>query len=297
MITLNLHGKLGNALGFDSIELNADSVADALQALEIQTKKLLPVLQELEDKFQVAYELVINGKVQPYEQDLHRRLPSDEHFDVDLIPVICAGKSNWGRVIIGIIIIVVVAWATGGLGFGAGGGSGGGLVGTGASTTSATGTTSALGGSIGTAGNYAWVGQGLSMIGVSLVLSGVSGMLVKPPSAGAITEGQASESYLFSGSFNRLSQGGPIPVLLGGPLQIGSQVINGFADITQVTSEDFGTYGVDYYATYANFKEYDAILAAYDPADYDLIDWNYRGSGTAPHKSAGYGFDWEEYDD
>lgn len=110
-------------------------------------------------------------------------------------------------------------------------------------------------------------------------------MLIKPPSA-TTAEGQSEESYLFSGSFNRMSQGGPIPVLLGGPLRIGSQTINGFAQITEIgTGAGGDNLQVTNTVTYSSEEEFNNILDTIQVSDIDQVYWEYTGDGTPPHIS------------
>lgn len=86
---------------------------------------------------------------------------------------------------------------------------------------------------------YLPVGYGIvagtyTAIGVSLLLGGVSQMLFSPK-ASKPTERPANQpSYTFDGAVNTTAQGNPVPVLYGGPLLIGSQVISAGLSVEQI---------------------------------------------------------------
>lgn len=73
----------------------------------------------------------------------------------------------------------------------------------------------------------------LSQIGWGLATSGAIGLLVKPPSQVGPQEAPENQpNFFFQGAVNTVLQGGCVPVLYGGPLIVGSQVIS--AGITSV---------------------------------------------------------------
>lgn len=258
MLTLNLYGQLGSRVGKSHWELEARSVFEALGAVEIQTKKLLPTLRSLEKEFNVAYEMFIDGKLYYHDIDLSRLLPPGQDHTVDFVPMIRAGKSDWLQTVIGAIIVVGVSYFTGGL-----------FSGQSASLVGQTGWAGTTTGQI--------VYTGVAMVGMSMVLGGISQMLVRSPDS-STAEGNSQESYLFSGSFNRMSQGGPIPVLLGGPLRIGSQTINGFAEISETTGTSSGLVTMYY-------TDPEEVTSYYDDtpfSEYEEINWVYEGDGAAP---------------
>lgn len=77
----------------------------------------------------------------------------------------------------------------------------------------------------------------LAGLGLSLALSGVAQLLSPAPNTDITNEPSKNKpSYQFSGPVNTVRQGGPVPVLLGGPLWIGSAVVSAGVfskDITQ----------------------------------------------------------------
>ena len=71
-------------------------------------------------------------------------------------------------------------------------------------------------------------GTFLLAMGISMVLSGVSGLLTQPPDAGKPQERiqpQDAPSFLFNGVTNNSQQGGPVPLVFGTHL-VGSVVVN-----------------------------------------------------------------------
>lgn len=70
------------------------------------------------------------------------------------------------------------------------------------------------------------MGAAIQGMGWSLVIGGVIGLFfgTTPPSTDSNSESKTS--YLFSGTVNTTGQGNQVPICLGGPIQIGSQVIS-----------------------------------------------------------------------
>lgn len=113
-----------------------------------------------------------------------------------------SGKSI-GAIIVGVVLIGAAIVATGGLGA--------------AFATPLIGSAT-MGLSYGT----------LVLVGASMILSGVSGLLAQPPSPDAATDNAApgdAPSFLFNGVTNNSQQGGPVPLVFGTHL-VGSTVIN-----------------------------------------------------------------------
>ena len=75
-------------------------------------------------------------------------------------------------------------------------------------------------------------------IGVGLVASGVTALLMEPPDFGEIRniESVNTASYLFNGPVNTIREGNPVPVIYG-QLLAGSQVIAATYDVQDVSAE------------------------------------------------------------
>lgn len=65
-------------------------------------------------------------------------------------------------------------------------------------------------------------------IGITMVIGGVSEMLFakKPGGTDSVDKPENRPSYTFDGAVNTAAQGNPVPLLYGGPLLVGSQVIS-----------------------------------------------------------------------
>ena len=66
----------------------------------------------------------------------------------------------------------------------------------------------------------------ISSVGLSLIIGGVSQLLFAPKTASSVERPENKASKTFDGAVNTVAQGGPVPILYGGPLLIGSQVIS-----------------------------------------------------------------------
>jgi len=96
---------------------------------------------------------------------------------------------------------------------------------------------------------------GLSMmsgIGMSMVFGGVAAALTDASGPSARNGANSLDSYVFSGPTNTVGQGGPIPVVLGGPIRAGGPLIScGIVaedykkggNIGQGAPDDIGTVG------------------------------------------------------
>lgn len=75
-------------------------------------------------------------------------------------------------------------------------------------------------------GGAAW-GPFAMNIGIAMVAGGVVQMLSPQPKVGKNGEAADNEaSYVFSGPVNTTAQGGCVPVIYGGPIEVGSAVIS-----------------------------------------------------------------------
>ncbi len=71
-----------------------------------------------------------------------------------------------------------------------------------------------------------FIGPWSANLGIALILGGVSQMLFAPKTADAVDSPTNLASYAFDGAVNTAAQGNPVPVLYGGPVRVGSQVIS-----------------------------------------------------------------------
>lgn len=96
--------------------------------------------------------------------------------------------------------------------------------------------------SAGIAAPFAGLGvtaAGVASFGFSLILSGVSGLLFKPPkpkSAASSERPNNQPSYIFNGAVNTVAQGNAVPILYGGPMIVGSQVVSTGLSVEQISA-------------------------------------------------------------
>jgi len=252
-------------VGRETWKLSVKSVAEAIQAIEIQSERFFDVIQRLQDGG-VAFHVLVNGEDTP--DDDYFIMQSPDIRTIDIIPVI-EGSSRNARIIVGIILIIVASYFTGGLAaYGTSGYTGGGIIGT----------------SMGTFGTSMMTG--VAMMGASLVAGGIAEMFA-PTVENKSESGDKKESYLYSGAFNRVGAGGPIPVLYG-CMYIGSTVINGKVNVSQGTvpymiaaqmrGVEFVPHDSSAIATFE--KARDDLLA--EMYDYDIDDFP-EGSAIPGH--------------
>lgn len=73
-------------------------------------------------------------------------------------------------------------------------------------------------------------------LGVSLMIGGVAQMLFAPKTPETVDKPANQASYAFDGAVNTAAQGNPVPVLYGGPLIVGSQVISAGLSVESMDS-------------------------------------------------------------
>lgn len=80
----------------------------------------------------------------------------------------------------------------------------------------------------------------LIYVGAAMVIGGVTQMLFAPNTPENTDRPENQPSYAFDGAVNTAAQGNPIPVLYGGPLIVGSQVIS--AGLTVESMDSIATW-------------------------------------------------------
>lgn len=210
LTNIYLHGRLGLKFG-DFYRMDVSSVAEAVRALTRVRPGLTQHLIESE-KHGVGYHIKVGKRAVGEEELLTTYSPNDADIHIIPVPMVC-GKKGLLQIVVGIVLIAVAVY-TGGTGmtfFKAV--AGGGLRGAAA------------------------------LLGASLVMQGVTSLIVGTPKFNALSGSSAEEttrSYLFNGSQQTSKQGGPVPVGYG-KLHVGPQVIS----MGVSTDEEIGSFGVD----------------------------------------------------
>jgi len=218
MIKVNLHGKLGQDIG-ESWDLEVSSVAEALRAIEINTKKLRKYLL---NNLDYGYEILINSTplfseipdIKNIEEIKNTELfiiLNEKIETIDIVPCLIGAdfwqsainfiKSPAGQITIGAIGLL------GGVGIGF------------------------------AFPSFTPLGISIGVASIGLITNGTSALLSKPPPNIPFTARQAdpiagtsagANSYLFSGPSNTVGEGGPVPVGYGTLLVGGNNVYGNY---------------------------------------------------------------------
>lgn len=251
MIKVNLHGKLGEDIGSEW-ELEVNSVAEALKAIEANTKKLRKWIINYKDVY--AYQIFVNksslfqevkpiNKVSDITNSEFYLDIKDKIDTIDLVPVI-QGSGAVMQIIVGVIAIVaailLVVLSAGALILPAValGVAGLGLVAAGVSSLISKPPDLNLGSLDSSGGGGGGGGAGGSD-------PGFQGQTPDPIGQGAApgTNSRGAVPYLFNGPINTVGENGPVPVGYG-ELMIGSNNV-------------FAGYDISYRAFITNFSSTD----------------------------------------
>ncbi len=197
MKTILLYGFLGRQFGRVH-RYDVRTPAEAIRALSVTLQGFRQALVS-----GGAYRVLVGGKeALNFERIGH---PVSSRESIRIVPVIAGAGRGLGQVIVGAALI----YFSGGL----------------AGAFGATATTAGFAGI--TAGTF-------TAIGVSLVIGGVSQMLFAPKTPESVERPENNPSFAFDGAVNTAAQGNPVPVLYGGPLIVGSQVISAGLSVEQI---------------------------------------------------------------
>lgn len=182
--TVFLYGKLKDLTGQDSVTLSGDTVYELIDGISANFKEQL---QPTPDKPKI----VCRVRDFDTEESLHRQLEDDE-TEIHLYPTLlgAGGGGNGGlfKVIIGVIMVAVVAWA---------------IV--------------ASGGTLGIAalGSLTQFGSALLMTGVGLIIGGLMEMMMPQPKLDMSASNDLESSKYLGANQNTIKIGTCIPLLLG----------------------------------------------------------------------------------
>ena len=189
---ITFHGNLAKALGRKDFELNIDSVAEGLKAVDVISKRSLSKAILENEKQNIKYKILTDEK-SLFSEDVNdvEKVKNSEMFvskkykTIDIVPVL-EGAGDDAKDL-GLVI-------GGGLLFGIG---------------------------------FAMESSTMMMIGAFAFLTGMSNLLAEPPEFEDFREIQQvnkKESYLFNGPVNTYNPGGPVPVGYG-RVMVGSLTI------------------------------------------------------------------------
>jgi hypothetical protein len=247
MIRVNLHGKLGEDIGSEW-DLEVDSVAEALRAIEANTKKLRKWIVNYKDI--CTYQILVNKSSLFDENKVFNKtsdvLNSEFYLNIkdkiqviDLIPVI-EGSGAILQIIVGVIAVIAAVMLA-----------------------------------VLSMGALLLPAVALGVAGLGLIAGGTSTLLSKPPSldlgsppsAGGggqddpfvgitpdpIGQGSAPGTnsrgtvpYLFNGPNNTVGEGGPVPV--------------GYGELIIGSNNVFASYDINYRAFITNYSATDGTV-------------------------------------
>lgn len=192
--TIVLHGALAAQFG-PSFRLDVATPAEALRALTLQLKGFRQAIRN------GHYRVTRYRRGRPFDcGEEMLRFPLGSASELHFVPVIAGAGSpsrgtSTGKVIAGAVLVaaaVTTAFVLGPAGI-----------------------NTIIGSTPFTVGN---VLSTVAVVGVGLALSGIAGLLTKQP--------QLDESFMFGGDLNVTAQGGPVPLVCGGPIMAGSVTIS-----------------------------------------------------------------------
>lgn len=197
-VKIRLHGDLGKSI-YSEYNLCVESVAEAIHAIEMNSKRKLYIYLIEKDKLGIKYQIIINGHELMNAENIKQNdlesiknselmIQSKTLKEIDIIPVLEGAKDFLGVILGAVLIIAGIVLTV--YGFGA-------------------------------------FGVPLIIGGIGLLASGVIHLLSGPPKFEDFRQIDGSTgrtSYLFNGPENTTQEGGPVPVGYG-RLLVGSQVI------------------------------------------------------------------------
>lgn len=191
MTTILLYGELADLFG-PVWKLNVHSVAEAVRAIEANKPGLFAY-------FEGCGERGIDFNIKANKEDAVTEDTIRAHRTIDTIqisPVVRGSKNPMVQVIAAIAIIIISIYYPPAAAF------------------------------------LAKIKMGqmtlqtfMAATALSMAISGVAQMIAGTPKAGQIDDG-GKQSDLFNGPENTTTQGGPVPLVYGGPILVGSQVIS-----------------------------------------------------------------------
>jgi predicted phage tail protein len=191
MKIVKLYGHLGKEFG----RVHKFDVRTPAEAISALCANFSGFKQHVLNHSEPGYRVLVNKEDRSALEELG--LPADG--SISFIPVTAGSGGNFGRIVLGAVLI----WAAPYLGS---------YILIGSSTAAAA--------TVATAVTYA-----ATAIGTSLVLSGVSGILFKPPKVRDRDAEKDPGSANFNGPINLSTQGNPVPLAYG-KILVGSQVIS-----------------------------------------------------------------------
>ena len=202
MTSIKLHGKLAESVGRDNWTLDISSVAEALHAINVQSKDGVKRFFLKRENAYSRYEVIVNGESLVSSENMQENelaLSREDIQSIEIVPVLQGAFLGFLGIMLGAASLLTA--------------------------------TSAMG---------AMIGIMLIAQGISNMLSKPPEMpeqrQIQNPSSDPT---QLANSYLFNGPVNVLNEGGPVPIGYGRAM-VGSQVIMSSYSVKKVLVREAG---------------------------------------------------------
>tara|TARA_B100000287_G_C20632714_1_gene780471 strand:- start:233 stop:871 length:639 start_codon:yes stop_codon:yes gene_type:complete len=211
MKVVKVYGALKKRLGQSRFEFDVATPAEAVRALCANFPGLQKWVIDSEQDG-VGYKVKVGKEVieEKTVEGLHH--PWSERDVFSITPVVSGAGRGFGKILAGALLIGASFFFPGAGMFGKAGAE-------------------ITGGAV--TGFWGGVGTFTSAVGASLVLNGVSDMLVPPPEFPDMKQANTLANFSFSGVTNTAQVGTPVPIAYG-RLYVGSSVISSGLDVDQV---------------------------------------------------------------
>jgi len=234
LVQVRTHGVLGEHLGHHLWNLNIKTVGNALNAIEVLSKRKLFKFFQDNDSKGVKYAVLINGR-----DFISEKTPTTDDIDsiknselcakihglktIDIIPILYGsdiGNNDF--------IDDIAAGSAGAPGLGYAIPNKYKVIIAGAALI--------IVGAVLTVYGYGAIGVPVILAGIGLLSAGVINLLSKPPQEPEV-QARQKQSFLFSGPINIANEGGPVPIGYG-RLITGSTVVSASYDIVHFNASD-----------------------------------------------------------
>lgn len=182
--TVYFYGRLRDLVGRESVQLSGDSVYELIDGVSTAFKEQLRPTPDRE-------RIVVKVRDFDTEDDIRRPLKEDE-TEIHVYPTLMGGGGKNGglfKIIVGVIMVAVVAWA---------------IVATGGMAALMAGQTS-----------LTWLGSTMLTMGAGLILGGVIDLMMPQPKMDMSASNDIESSKYIGAQGNTIKIGTSIPLLLG----------------------------------------------------------------------------------
>jgi predicted phage tail protein len=227
LTTVILDGAMGRKFG-RKWNLSVTTPADALKLIDVNVGGLFTWIKGNLDRHE-NYKVICE-----YEDGRVEQIGKEEYImdgkikKIRFTPLV-AGSGNVGKIIAGVALVIVGAVI-----------------------------------SYFSSGVLAQVGGGIAMMGVSMIVGGVVGLLTPMPKMDTRDVAKGMKSDYFDGPENTVRQGSPVPLIYGGDVLVGSQPISVIYDVSDKLSGLAASAPTTYISGQTSDAIWEGILAEFN---------------------------------